>query len=395
MSKGAYIGIDGVARKIKGGYIGVDNVARKIKKAYIGIGGVARPCWSGGELTYYGTTTEPLSMAFYGMGATTLGDYAIFAGGNGSTSNYNSVVQVYDKNLVRTTANNLNTGRAYLDATTAGGYALFGAGATSSGDSATKVIDVYNEASFTHSTLNDDEYRCRYGAATAGNLAIFAGGQEYSSLNSPASTSYTLNTVVAINTDGLTKSSLTALSYQTSFLAGCTLDDVAVFAGGASASSTIRQSVYIYNSSGTQSIGTNLPVTTYGLAATKRNTGSHPAQFAGGKYSSSVHRNGIWNIFPSGSVSTLSSTLSSSRAFLGAASLGEHTIFAGGNNGTSSSSYFNTVDVLDKSSTRTTHESTLSNKTAYISAATVGNYVLFAGGYNGYECNSIDVYTIN
>ncbi len=47
MSKGAYIGVDNVARKIKKGYIGVDGIARRIKKAYIGIGGVAKLCYRG------------------------------------------------------------------------------------------------------------------------------------------------------------------------------------------------------------------------------------------------------------------------------------------------------------------------------------------------------------
>lgn len=46
MAKGSYIGIGGVARKIKGGYAGVDGVARKIKKAYIGVNGVARLFYS-------------------------------------------------------------------------------------------------------------------------------------------------------------------------------------------------------------------------------------------------------------------------------------------------------------------------------------------------------------
>ena len=79
MSKEAYIGINNVAHKIKKGYIGIDGVARKIKKAYIGIGGVARPCWSGGELVYYGTI-ENLGVATPGLAATHVGDYAIFGG---------------------------------------------------------------------------------------------------------------------------------------------------------------------------------------------------------------------------------------------------------------------------------------------------------------------------
>ena len=37
MAKGAYIGINNTARKVKSGYIGIEDVARKIKKAYIGV----------------------------------------------------------------------------------------------------------------------------------------------------------------------------------------------------------------------------------------------------------------------------------------------------------------------------------------------------------------------
>ena len=47
MAKGGYIGVSGVARKIKKGYVGVDNISRKIKKAYMGVGGVAKLIWSG------------------------------------------------------------------------------------------------------------------------------------------------------------------------------------------------------------------------------------------------------------------------------------------------------------------------------------------------------------
>jgi hypothetical protein len=58
MTKKAYIGVNGIARKIKKGYVGIGNLSRKIKKAYIGVGGIARPFWSGGNLTYYGTITH-------------------------------------------------------------------------------------------------------------------------------------------------------------------------------------------------------------------------------------------------------------------------------------------------------------------------------------------------
>ena len=80
MTKAAYIGVDGKARKIKKGYVGVNGISRKIKKAYVGVGGVARPCWGGVELSYYGTIT-PLSKARSALAATTVGGYALFGGG--------------------------------------------------------------------------------------------------------------------------------------------------------------------------------------------------------------------------------------------------------------------------------------------------------------------------
>lgn len=48
MAKAAYIGVGGVARKVKQPYIGVSSVARKVKSGYIGVSGVARQFFSGG-----------------------------------------------------------------------------------------------------------------------------------------------------------------------------------------------------------------------------------------------------------------------------------------------------------------------------------------------------------
>lgn len=41
-----YIGVNGVARKIKKVYMGVDGVAREVKKMYVGVDGVAKKWWS-------------------------------------------------------------------------------------------------------------------------------------------------------------------------------------------------------------------------------------------------------------------------------------------------------------------------------------------------------------
>ena len=140
MAKGAYIGINNVAKKIKGGYIGIDGVARKITKAYVGVGGVARPCWGGGgELTYYGTV-KALSTARSKIAATSVGGYALFGGGYGSI--FSDVVDAYNSSLVRSTPTALSKARGELAATSVGDYALFGGGYIGN-DSVTNVVYAY------------------------------------------------------------------------------------------------------------------------------------------------------------------------------------------------------------------------------------------------------------
>ena len=139
MAKKSYIGVDGVARQIKKWYIGIDSKARKVKKAYIGIGGVARPFMSGGELAYYGTITA-LSQARDNLAGTSVGNYALFAGGS-SKASYQSTVDAYNSSLVRSTPTALSEARHYLAATSVGNYALFGGGDNGSGDRS--IVDAY------------------------------------------------------------------------------------------------------------------------------------------------------------------------------------------------------------------------------------------------------------
>ncbi len=77
----------------------------------------------------------PLSAARHALAATTVGDYALFGGGDTPVSN---VVDAYDTSLTRTTPTALSVARGYLAATTVGNYALFGGGWTTS-----NVVDAY------------------------------------------------------------------------------------------------------------------------------------------------------------------------------------------------------------------------------------------------------------
>jgi len=47
LAKAEYIGVDGVARKVKSHYLGVDSVARKVKSGHVGVSGVARQFFAG------------------------------------------------------------------------------------------------------------------------------------------------------------------------------------------------------------------------------------------------------------------------------------------------------------------------------------------------------------
>lgn len=169
MSKGAYIGIDGVARKIKKGFVGVDGVARKIRRAYIGIGGVARPCWSGGELTYYGTISGfPSNTA--PQQSTTLNGYGFVSGSKG-IGMFAVSPSLTTTSLPDTTAN------AYYQYPSENGkYAMFCGGRTPTiGSSGTATFyssaDAYDN-SFTRTsapTISSGVYR----GARSGNSAVF------------------------------------------------------------------------------------------------------------------------------------------------------------------------------------------------------------------------------
>ena len=111
------------------------------------------------------------------MAATTVGNYAIFAGGTYTLGNtyWSNAAATYDENLntVFPTTAELSVGRSDLAATNLGGFAIFGGGTTESGPSS--VVDVF-DAALVHTDAEDlTVARSSLSAATVGNYAIFAG----------------------------------------------------------------------------------------------------------------------------------------------------------------------------------------------------------------------------
>ena len=361
----------GVARKIKKGYVGVDGKARKIKKAYIGIGGVARPCWSSGELAYYGTIT-PLSMARCWLAATSTEDYAMFAGGNGNGGNQPRT-DFYNKSLTRTYSDGLTRSASQLAGTTVGEYALFGGGNTNGG-TANYVSAISNSLTYTTApNLYDGRYWLA--ATTVGNYALFGGGMSgagYPSWLETYNSSLTQN-VKNLSTGGQQ-------------LAATTVGNYALFGGGQTF--TLVGRVDAIDSSLTRTSATALSAARHGLSATT--VGEHAVFFGG--WASTV----VDSYDGSLTLRRLDDLPSYYPFCSTATTVGNYALFGGGydHNGT----VYKTVYVYDASLTRTTSHD-LNTARFDFAATTIGNYALFGGGAlnNGQytPTDVVDVYTVD
>lgn len=386
MAKGAYIGVDGVARKIKKGYIGVDGVARRIKKAYIGVGGVARPCWASGELEYYGTTTG-LSVARMNLAATTVGNYALFGGGM-DTEDCVTTVDAYSSSLTKASVSGIKTSRDELAATTVGNYALFGGGYTYediSDDEAVKTVTAY-DASLTRSNASDLRYATdAHSAATVGSYALFAGGEEDTNTALAYVTSYNAS---------LTRGSPTSLSVARYSMGAASVGNYALFGGGCDDNADSVATVDAYNKSLTRSTPTVLSAPRDTLAAT---TVGNYALFGGGNCWESNEDLGPSKVVDAYNASLTRSTPTSLRytAYaLAAAAVGKYALFAGGTTDSYDGTNRSACTAYDSSLVRSAPSSLKAARHSF-AATTVGTYALFAGGEtsNNVYSSVVDVYT--
>ncbi len=105
-------------------------------------------------------------------------------------------------------------------ATTVGNLAIFAGGEASTGPS--NVVDIYNDSTGSWSSTTLSQSLLNMAATTVGNLAIFAGGD----------TSTGLSGAVYIYNAGTGKWSTTALPQPVQLMAATTVGNLAIFAGG-------------------------------------------------------------------------------------------------------------------------------------------------------------------
>ena len=123
------------------------------------------------------TSPDPLSQPRKYLAATSVGNYALFAGGSDDSSPYNTV-DAYDQTSTKVTPPDpLSQARVYLTATTVGNYALFAGGRNYSDFTPYDTVDVYDQTS-TKVTFSDplSQARGHLAATTVGDYALFGGG---------------------------------------------------------------------------------------------------------------------------------------------------------------------------------------------------------------------------
>ena len=315
----------------------------------------------------YGSATA-LSKARWALAATTVGNYALFGGGDTNDS-----VDAYDLTLTKTTPTALSQARDMLAATTVGNYALFGGGLSNEGES--KVVDAYDTSLTRTIPTFLSQVRQSLAATTVGNYALFGGGR---------SNAGKLKVVDAFNTS-LTRTIPTALSQERESLAATTVGNYALFGGGSSNEEKSKV-VDAYDASLTRTIPTALSQGRMNLTATMLDD---YALFGGGFSDEGDSK--VVDSYDTSLTRTIPTTLSKERESLAATTVGNYALFGGGFFGINP---LEVVDAYDASLTRTI-PTALSQGRSYLAATAVGNYALFGGGYvnAGEYSDVVDVYT--
>lgn len=375
-----------VARKVKKGYIGVDGLARKIKKAYIGIGGIARPCWSGGELAYYGTIT-PLSKVRYDIDTANVGDYALFVGGHieGTSQPGSQAVEAYNSSLVHSETYIPSQGW-FRGAANIGDYAIFAGGVYNLSNSMHASVTAYNSSLSQTNPMALNEGLAGITGATIGNYAILCGGYR--------SSGYAVNTIHAYDSS-LTQNTTSKLPSQRMVMSATKLGDNVLFAGGQDYYGNYVGSVYSCNASLTFTTRKSLSVSRIWSGAVT--IGNH-ALFGGGnndRYNTNNHTDVI-DVYDTSFTRTNPISLSVGKSAKGAATtLGEYALFGPFRAASTSRT---SLDAFDSSLTKFSITELQHNHYG-CAAATIGNYAIFAGsnastGLDGEGENYVEVYTV-
>lgn len=164
----------------------------------------------------------------WSLASASIGNYVFFAGGLQKIDSPVPDVDVYNLNYVRQSIQRLSQSRCELSGARCGKYVIFAGGSTGIDDSPFfDTCDVYDENLVKTSTPIKLRFaRTLLASATLNNQAFFAGG--YDDETDPFG-----NKIVEYFDENITKQYKANLTYMAGQLAGTSIDDVVIFAGGA------------------------------------------------------------------------------------------------------------------------------------------------------------------
>ena len=412
----------------KGAYIGADGVARKVKKCYIGVEERVQ------NIAYRGTIITENNVADY-FDVVDTGSYG-FAWSNGvysstsssstrsSETTWTAKQSIFDLSLDYVVGSKPTLNSAYLTITVAGIEVLNDSAAGSTGSwngtiksgetivfaarntstacsisslqATNQYIMGYEDKEIAHLIKKAyigiggvarpcwnfsggeltsygkldtglSKARQELASALAGNYLVFSAGTD--------STYDCCKTVDAFNS-ALVRTIPTATGYAMDHCAGASVGNYACFVGNQDDNTDALNAAYAYDSSLTMKKLEKLTEHKHDCGgASVRNY----ALFAGGaaKGGGSMTTNATVNIVTyTSSLTQGSATLSQKRTQLSGVTFGEYALFGGG---ITSSTYLGTVDAFDSSLTRTTL-SELSAVRSGLAACTNSEYALFGGG---------------
>lgn len=188
-------------------------------------------------------TSTPTSNSTYTtyVGAASVGDYAVFAGGTHySDSSYVTLVRGIDKSGTAKRGSEIASyGRSHICGASIGDYALFVGGRYKSGETPrniTSVVPFNTSLTRQSSPFSLSKAREQIVSTTIGDYAIFAGGYVLAA-SSDVGTTVTSNVVDACNAS-LTKLSISSMTTARDYHSAVTIGDYAMFAGGRNRSVT-------------------------------------------------------------------------------------------------------------------------------------------------------------
>ena len=331
------------------------------------------------KLQFHGQASDLLQSECDGMTVASIGNYALFAGGGLTWSSQQNIVTTYTADLTRGSTG-LSMQKGDAAGASIGNYALIAGGKHTPNSAVwtgTTSVDAYTDQLVRSSPTALSDGRGLLAGASVGNYALFAGGGNGrdGTVNETAEA-----TVDAYDAD-LVHSTATSLAFPRQMLAGASVGNYALFAGG-SHDGQRRANVDAYNQDLVKSTPTPLTEGKYNLAGAS--VGNY-AIFAAGYNTSYCLTVDAYN---NELVKSTLANLEDTRRYGWGVSMPGFAVFSGhiidNNHGVDA---YNMQ--LVRSSVKSTTASSMPEYDRY--GTSVGNYALFGSGHFD---NTVNVYTL-